>query len=34
MMRGTPYGAFGTPGAIASAAIFLASDEARSSTAQ
>jgi NAD(P)-dependent dehydrogenase (short-subunit alcohol dehydrogenase family) len=28
MMRGTPYGAFGNPAAIASAAIFLASDEA------
>jgi NAD(P)-dependent dehydrogenase (short-subunit alcohol dehydrogenase family) len=27
MMRGTPYGAFGRPDAIASAAIFLASDE-------
>ncbi|HEY1713890.1 MAG TPA: SDR family oxidoreductase [Solirubrobacteraceae bacterium] len=29
MMRGTPYGAFGTPEAIAHAAVFLASDEAR-----
>jgi NAD(P)-dependent dehydrogenase (short-subunit alcohol dehydrogenase family) len=29
MMRGTPYGAFGTPEAIASAGVFLASDEAR-----
>jgi NAD(P)-dependent dehydrogenase (short-subunit alcohol dehydrogenase family) len=29
MMRGTPYGAFGTPDAIANAAVFLASDEAR-----
>jgi NAD(P)-dependent dehydrogenase (short-subunit alcohol dehydrogenase family) len=29
MMRGTPYGAFGTPDAIAHAAVFLASDESR-----
>jgi NAD(P)-dependent dehydrogenase (short-subunit alcohol dehydrogenase family) len=29
MMRGTPYGAFGTPDAIANAAVFLASDEAQ-----
>ncbi len=28
MMRGTPYGAFGTPDAIAHAAVYLASDEA------
>ena len=28
MMNGTPYGAFGTPQAIAHAAVFLASDEA------
>jgi NAD(P)-dependent dehydrogenase (short-subunit alcohol dehydrogenase family) len=28
MMRGTPYGAVGNPSAIASAAVFLASDEA------
>ncbi len=28
MMRGTPHGAFGTPDAIANAAVFLASDEA------
>jgi NAD(P)-dependent dehydrogenase (short-subunit alcohol dehydrogenase family) len=27
MMRGTPYGAFGTPDAIAHAAVFLGSDE-------
>jgi NAD(P)-dependent dehydrogenase (short-subunit alcohol dehydrogenase family) len=26
-MRGTPYGAFGTPDAIAHAAVFLGSDE-------
>jgi NAD(P)-dependent dehydrogenase (short-subunit alcohol dehydrogenase family) len=29
MMRGTPYGAFGTPDAIAHAAVYLASDESR-----
>jgi NAD(P)-dependent dehydrogenase (short-subunit alcohol dehydrogenase family) len=29
MMRGTPYGAFGTPEAIAHAAVYLASDESR-----
>jgi NAD(P)-dependent dehydrogenase (short-subunit alcohol dehydrogenase family) len=29
MMRGTPYGAFGTPDAIAHAAVFLASDESQ-----
>jgi NAD(P)-dependent dehydrogenase (short-subunit alcohol dehydrogenase family) len=29
MMRGTPYGAFGAPEAIAHAAVYLASDEAR-----
>jgi NAD(P)-dependent dehydrogenase (short-subunit alcohol dehydrogenase family) len=29
MMRGTPHGAFGTPDAIAHAAVYLASDEAR-----
>jgi NAD(P)-dependent dehydrogenase (short-subunit alcohol dehydrogenase family) len=29
MMRGTPYGAFGTPDAIAHAAVFLASEESR-----
>ena len=28
MMKGTPYGAFGTPDAIAHAAVYLASDEA------
>jgi NAD(P)-dependent dehydrogenase (short-subunit alcohol dehydrogenase family) len=29
MMRGTPYGAFGEPEAVAHAAVYLASDEAR-----
>ena len=29
MMRGTPYGAFGTPEAIAHAAVYLGSDESR-----
>jgi NAD(P)-dependent dehydrogenase (short-subunit alcohol dehydrogenase family) len=29
MMRGTPYGAFGTPDAIAHAAVYLASDESQ-----
>jgi NAD(P)-dependent dehydrogenase (short-subunit alcohol dehydrogenase family) len=29
MMRGTPFGGFGSPEAIANAAVFLASDEAR-----
>jgi NAD(P)-dependent dehydrogenase (short-subunit alcohol dehydrogenase family) len=29
MMNGTPYGAFGTPDAIAHAAVYLASDEAQ-----
>jgi NAD(P)-dependent dehydrogenase (short-subunit alcohol dehydrogenase family) len=29
MMRGTPYGAFGTPDAIAHAAVYLDSDESR-----
>jgi NAD(P)-dependent dehydrogenase (short-subunit alcohol dehydrogenase family) len=29
MMRGTPHGAFGTPEAIAHAAVYLASDESR-----
>jgi NAD(P)-dependent dehydrogenase (short-subunit alcohol dehydrogenase family) len=29
MMRGTPYGAFGTPDAIAHAAVYLSSDESR-----
>jgi NAD(P)-dependent dehydrogenase (short-subunit alcohol dehydrogenase family) len=29
MMRGTPYGAFGTPDAIAHAAVYLGSDESQ-----